>query len=373
MATEIDLSEASESEPVRTPQASAPRSLDHWLSRIVITTGGLLFIAVMSVLYVGRPVLLPLAVAFLLSLVLRPVVRRLSRLAVPPPLSALLLVMFLGGAIGYGIYSLGEPAEQWLDELPRSLHQLQYRMRSLKESFTRFQVATEEVSKLGKGAADEGKEVVVKKADLNGQVLLQTREAATGIFTTLVLLFFVLGWGERLYRNLVNILPHFRDQRQAVLIAQEVENAVTVYLATITVINLLLGAVVGGVMYLMDMPNPMLWGVMAGVNNYIPYLGPAITALVLTFVALLSYPTITEALLVPGVFLVITSLEGYVITPMAVGHRLTLNPLLIMLSLVFWFWMWGVVGALLTVPALVCVKVIFERVEALNPVARILD
>jgi predicted PurR-regulated permease PerM len=213
--------------------------------------------------------------------------------------------------------------------------------------------------------------VVVEDSNLDTQLLIKTQAVAVGIFTTLVLLFFILGWGDRLYRNVVNALPHFREQRQAVLIAHEVESAITAYLATITIINMLLGIVVGGAMYLLGMPNPVLWGVMAGVNNYVPYLGPAITAAVLGFVALLSYPTVAEALLVPGVFLVITSLEGYVITPMAVGHRLTLNPMLIMLSLLFWFWMWGVVGALLTVPALVCLKVILERVDP--PVARILD
>jgi predicted PurR-regulated permease PerM len=112
---------------------------------------------------------------------------------------------------------------------------------------------------------------------------------------------------------------------------------------------------------------------MAGVNNYVPYLGPAFTAVVLAFVALLSFPTIGEAMVIPAVFLFLTSFEGYVITPMAVGRQLTLNPLLIMLSLMFWFWMWGVVGALLTVPSLVCLKVILERIEPVNSWARILD
>jgi predicted PurR-regulated permease PerM len=123
----------------------------------------------------------------------------------------------------------------------------------------------------------------------------------------------------------------------------------------------------------MGMPNPVLWGVMAGVNNYVPYLGSAITALVLGFVAVLSFPSLPEALLVPAVFLVITSIEGYIITPMAIGRRLTLNPLLIILSLIFWFSIWGVIGTLLTVPVLMCAKVVFERVDALNGAARILD
>ncbi|MGD2074005.1 MAG: AI-2E family transporter, partial [Gammaproteobacteria bacterium] len=311
------------------------------MNGIRIAVWGLVAIAVLAVLYVAQPVLLPLAAAFLLSFVLRPISRALGRLGSPAPLSALLLVALLGGGVVYGIYRLGEPAEQWLNEAPRSLQQLQYRLRSLKKSITRVQSATEEVSRLGKGGEEASKEVVVEDSNLDSQLLIKTQEVAVGLFTTLVLLFFILGWGDRLYRNVVNALPHFREQRRAVLIAHDVESAITVYLGTITLINIVLGVVVGGLMYLMGMPNPVLWGVMAGVNNYVPYLGPAITAAVLAFVALLSYPSVAEALLVPGAFLIITSLEGYIITPMAVGRRLTLNPLLIMLSLLFWFWMWG--------------------------------
>jgi predicted PurR-regulated permease PerM len=343
------------------------------LTGIATATGGLLAIALLGALYVGRPVLLPLATAFVLSLVLRPVARALHRLLVPFPLGALLLVGILGGALAFGIYSLKDPAEQWLDEAPRSLHQLELRMRTLKQSITQVQAATEEVAKLGSNSTEKSKEVVVKDSKLDNQLLVVTQKTAAGIFTTLVLLFFILGWGDRLYRNLVNALPHFREQRRAVVIAQKVESAITAYLATITIINLALGAVVGGAMYLMDMPNPVLWGVLAGVNNYVPYLGPAVTAVVLAFVALLSYQTIGEALMIPGVFLLITSVEGYIVTPMAVGRQFTLNPLLIMLSVLFWFALWGVVGALLTVPALVCIKVVLERTEVLQPLARILD
>ena len=373
MESPAHASEITPSVPDPVPDTEALRSSKTRLMVVATATGGLLALALFGALYVGRPVLLPLATAFLLSFVLRPVARALHRLFIPLPVSALLLVGILGGAFAFGIYSLKDPAEQWLEEAPRSLHQLERRMSTLKQSITQVQAATEEVAKLGSNPADRSKQVVVTDSKLDNQLLIQTQQAAAGIFTTLVLLFFILGWGDRLYRNVVNALPRFREQRRAVIIAQEVESAITAYLATITTINLVLGAVVGGVMYLLDMPNPMLWGVLAGVNNYVPYLGPAITAVVLAFVALLSYPTISEALLVPGAFLLITSVEGYIITPMAVGHRFTLNPLLIMLSLLFWFAMWGVVGALLTVPALVCVKVVLERVDVLQPLARILD
>jgi predicted PurR-regulated permease PerM len=168
-------------------------------------------------------------------------------------------------------------------------------------------------------------------------------------------------------------LPHFREQRQAVIVVREIENSITTYLATITLINIVLGGVVGLLMYLLGMPNPVLWGVLAGVLNYIPYVGPAATTAILALVALLTFPELSDALLPPGLFLLITTLEGYVVTPAAVGNRLTLNPLVIFLTLIVWFWMWGVVGALLTVPLLVCAKAVLERSHSGTALARILD
>ncbi|MDT8386560.1 MAG: AI-2E family transporter [Thiogranum sp.] len=334
----------------------------------------LLVLALLAALYVGRPVLLPMAMALLLSFLLRPVVRRLARWHVPLPLSSVLLVLLIASALAVSILSLREPASQWLLEAPRALQQLQYRIDGLTQSMEDVKAAAAEMEKLGQiGDESSAPTVTLEQSGFNERLLLHTGELVVGIFTTLILLFFILGWGERLYRNVISSLPHFHEQRQVVEIAQEIEEAIARYLATITVINLLLGAVVAAVMYLIGMPNPVLWGVVTALLNYMPYLGPAVTAVILGMVALLTYPSIGQALLVPVLFLSITSLEGYVITPMAVGTRLTLNPLLIFVSLMFWFWLWGIVGALLTVPILVCVKVTLERVGTAKSVARIMD
>ncbi|MFN2329991.1 MAG: AI-2E family transporter [Chromatocurvus sp.] len=358
---------SSEAEPFH---RSASRRYLRTIASVCVT---MLVVVVMAVLYLGQPVLLPLATALLLSFLLRPIARRLQRWHVPLPASAFLLVSLFAGILGLGIYSLGGPASEWLKDAPLALRQLQYRIADMKGSIEEVKQATQEVEKLGKVGERETPAVVVKGGDLSDTLLLQTQEAAVGMFTTLILLFFILGWGERLYRNVVNTLPRFHNQRQVVEIAQEIEDSVTKYLTTITVINLTLGVVVSGAMYVMEVPNPVLWGVVAALFNYVPYLGPAVTAVILGFVALLTFEGIGEALLVPAVFLTITSLEGYVITPLAVGSRLTLNPLIIFLSLVFWFWMWGIVGSLLTVPILVCIKVTLDRVGTQKTLARVLD
>jgi predicted PurR-regulated permease PerM len=373
MAMSSEQSDTPESAAGQGTDAGPLRSPDSQLARLTTAAGGLLLIAVLVVVYVGRSILLPLTVALLLSLVLRPISNALERAFVPLPVSALLLVGLLGGTLGYGIYSLKEPAAEWIEKTPHALQQLHARIQILKQSMTKIQKATEQVTKLGQDSGEKSKEVVVKKSELANPLVIQTRDVSIGIFTMLLLLFFILGWGKRLYRNVINALPGFREQRQMVRIAQEVESAVAIYLATITVVNFGIGIVVSGAMYVMGMPNPALWGVIAALFNYVPFLGPAVTAVILFAVALLTYPSIQETLLVPVVFLLIHALESFVITPFAVGTRLTINPLLIIASLVFWYWMWGIVGALLSVPILVCIKVGLDRVEAAKSWARIFD
>lgn len=338
-------------------------------------TIGIVILAVLGVavaLYLGRVVLLPLATAVMLSLVLRPIVRALARWGFPNPLSALILVALISGGVVGVVFSLSGPAQEWLKEAPHALRQLQYRIGELKQPIEDVRTATKQVEKLGDIGDEDATKVVVQNVDLPGRIAVELRETTIGVFTTLITLFFVLGWGRRLYRNLVIALPHFGNRRTIVGIAQEIEQSVSVYLSTITAINLILGAVVALVLYLLGMPNPALWGLLTAIFNYVPYLGPAMTALVLSFVALTTYPTIGEAAIVPLVFLMITSIEGYVITPMAVGSRLTLNPLVIFVSLIFWFWIWGIIGGLLTVPLLVCGKIAAEHLFG-REVSRVLD
>lgn len=333
---------------------------------------GLAVFAGVAVLYLGREILMPAATAVVLGLVLRPACRRLNRWRIPYPVSALGLVLSITAVFGAAAYGLKEPAAQWLREAPGSLRLLEYRVLDFKRSIAEVREATQQVGHLGEVGDEREQQVIVQKKDLPGQLFAELQEATAGVFTALLMLFFILGWGDRLYRNLVNALPGFANRRVTVAITQEIELFVSSYLATITLINALLGGVVALVMHLFGMPNPVLWGVLAALLNFVPYLGPAVTAVVLTFVAVLTYSSLGQALLVPAAFLVITALEGYVITPMAVGSRLTLNPLVIFLSLVFWFWVWGVIGVLLTVPLLVCIKVIIKHVAG-DDVARILE
>ena len=141
---------------------------------------------------------------------------------------------------------------------------------------------------------------------------------------------------------------------------------ISTYLFTVTLINISLGVVVGLAMYALKVPNPALWGVMVGLFNFIPYLGDIVSFSVLTIVGLLTFEEIWRSLMVPGVFYLVTALEGYVLTPLILGRRLSLNPVAIVLSVLFWGWMWGVLGGLLAVPILVVIKTVCDHVESLK-------
>ena len=246
---------------------------------------GLFILALLAGLYAGKMFILPIALALLISFVFRPLVRALASCHIPAPLSALFVVASILGGITFGIYSLAEPAQQWLEEAPSSLRQLRYRIDEWRQPVDDAREATKQMDMIQNMDGNNPKqEVVVKKKGLDSYIFTYTTQTAVALFTTLVLLFFILGWGERVYRNLVNAQERFANQRQIVLIVQDIEESVSSYLRTITVINVVLGIIVGITLYYFEVPNAALWAVLTACLNYIPYLGPAVTACIIAFI-----------------------------------------------------------------------------------------
>ena len=200
----------------------------------------------------------------------------------------------------------------------------------------------------------------------------ETSRFAIGAGTTLVLLYFMLAMGDKFLRRLVAALPDFRTKKQVVEIAHQLQSDMSHYLLTVSAINVAFGAVVAVAMFAAGMPNALLWGVMAGILNYVPFLGHTVSAIVIAVVALLSFPELGIALIPPGLFIVIAALEGNVITPMILARRLTLNPVAVVAALLIWGWMWGIVGLLLAVPLLVVAKIACDKIEPLHPVGEFL-
>jgi predicted PurR-regulated permease PerM len=193
------------------------------------------------------------------------------------------------------------------------------------------------------------------------------RLVGTQLAVTFVLLFFLLASGEMMNEKLVRVSPSFRDKKRAVAIWRQVEREVSNYLFSITLINIGFGVVVGAGagLYIVGMPNAVLWGAMAILLNYIPYLGAIIGIAILGIIGIVTYDDLSYAALAPAVYAVANIVESQFVTLGILGRRLTMNPVIIFLSVAFWAWIWGVPGALMAVPILVVVKVLCDHIESL--------
>ncbi len=335
----------------------------------------LMILALGAMFYVARAVLLPILLALLLSFLLSPMVRKLARLGIPEAAGAALLLIAIVSLLVFGVYQLWVPATQWVQRLPSSISQIEAKIRPVKQSVKEINEATKQVEKvttMKKEAAPSTVKVEVQRPSLIGVALNQTLNLLATVGAMTILLYFLLASGDLFLLKLVRILPRFEDKKLAVTIVHAVRHDISHYLLTITLINAGLGAAVGVAMFGLGMPNPWLWGVMAAVFNFIPYLGAVASGGILTIVALLTFDTLGQAMLVPGVFLGLTGLEGFLVTPTIVGRRLTLNPVAIFIWLAFWGWLWGVPGMLLAVPLLAALKIVCDHITPLNAVGEFL-
>jgi predicted PurR-regulated permease PerM len=330
-------------------------------------------LASLYTLYFARAFFLPIVLAILLSFLLSPVVRGLNKLRIPNSLGAALVVFGLLGSLGCGIYELSGPAYEWAQQAPRQFRRLERKLAEFKKPVQTMSKATQQVEKITQvGAEQAPRRVEVQTETLGERMFSQATELVAGGTVMFILLFFLLASGDLFLRKLISVLPTLKDKKRAVDIARQIQQDVSTYLSTITVINVALGLAVWGLMAWMKVPNPLLWGVVATVTNYIPYLGAILMIVILAMVGFLSFDNLTQSLMVPGVFVGLNLLESYLVTPMVLGHRLTLNPVVIFLGLTFWGWLWGITGALLAVPIMVVLKIICDRSEPLRTIGEFL-
>jgi predicted PurR-regulated permease PerM len=300
-------------------------------------------------------------------------VRWLKKLHIPEAISAAVVVLGFLGALGLGIYQLSGPAYQWAQQAPRSLRRLEAKLADFKKPVQTMSKATAQVEKITQvGAGEAPQKIEVQQESLGERLFSQTTEILAAGSVLIILLFFLLASGDMFLRKMIRVLPSLSDKKTAVEIARQIESDISKYLVTITMINGCLGLGTWGAMALLGVPNPVLWGVLAWATNYIPYLGAMVMYAVLTMVGFLTFPTAGQALLVPGAFGLLNILEAYVLTPMVLGKRLTLNPVVIFIALTFWGWIWGVAGAILAVPIMVVFKIFCDHSEPLASIGEFL-
>lgn len=325
--------------------------------------GGTFILLLLAACYGAAEIVLPIVVAFVLMLVLQPAMRFLQRWRVPRGLAAAALIILLFGALGGLGTVLSGPAASWAEKVPNGLPKLQERLSFLSKPITAFQHLVARAENLN--SETKPLAVAVEGNRLSDRLLSGTRSAVSGVLETILVLFFLLVSGDTFLRRLVEVLPHFRNKRQAVDISQQIESDIAAYLVTITVMNAGVGIATGIVAAACGLGDPVLWGVVAFLLNYVPILGPMIGVVIFLLVGLLSIDTLWAAFLPAGLYLAIHMIEGETITPMLLARRFTINPVLVIVALVFWYWMWGVPGAILATPMLAVTKIICDRIQSL--------
>jgi predicted PurR-regulated permease PerM len=339
---------------------------------------GLFTLAVFYTMYFAKSLLIPIVLAVLFNLLLAPVVRVLrSYLRIPEWAGAAIVLLGLAAGLIVAFYGLSAPAARWIDQLPLAVWEIEAKLGTLREPVEEVRQAARQVERAAQGATaapapTDGEpqpvEVVVQSPSLTQTVVSGTAVVTAGLVVAVVLLFFLLASGDTLLRQAVTIAPRLRDKKRVVEVVREMEDDVSYYLLTISLINAGLGVAVGVAMFLLAMPNPILWGVMAAVLNFIPYLGALIGIGTIGLVALLTFDEPAWILLPPLVYFALTTFEAYFVTPSLLARRLMLNPVAVFLALILFTWMWGAAGALLAVPMLATFKICCDHVEALQPI-----
>lgn len=356
-----------DSSPVVPSEGSAEERRDKAL------TVAALFLATIvgfAALYVARSIVLPVLIAFVLRLLLQPVFRLCLKTRMPRSVAALLTMAILVLMLFIAWVPMSGSAGLWVAKLPDAISMLADRLSLLREPIDFIQRIVRHAEQATNGGDAT---VAVQHFDLVGTVIEGLRAVTGGLFTTVIVLFFLLVAGDKFLRRLIELLPTFRQKRQLIEISQQIENDISAYLFTISAMNVVVGIMVAIAMYFCGMSDPLLWGVLALALNFVPILGPLVGIGIFLLVGFVSFSSDWLAVLPAALYLIIHVIEGEIVTPMLLARRFTLNPVGVILALVFWYWMWGVPGAILAVPMLAIAKIICDRIETLQPLGHMLE
>jgi predicted PurR-regulated permease PerM len=330
-------------------------------------------LGVVAFLYFARPVVLPIILACVGGMALKPLIRWLSHCHIPPALSAAVLLLLLAAGLTIGFIHLGQPALKWLSEAPQHITELKAKGQKLFPRLARFSQAAAAVNNLGATDAEQKKSPAVElQASRVPTIVNWTGTFLAGLGETLVLLYLILASGDMFLQKLVRVMPTLHDKKRAVDISHEIQQQISNYLLSVSLINVCLGLIVGAGLYWLEVPNAAMWGMLIALLNFVPYFGPLAGICLLAIVGVLTFDTLWKGLLPPAWYLLFHLLESNFITPVLLGRRFTLNPVVIFVSLIFWTWLWGLPGALLSVPILVSIKVICDRLPSMSGVSELL-
>ncbi len=339
-----------------------------------VTLTLLLGVVIVGMLRFTRGLFLPITLAVLVQFVLEPLVRLLRAVRIPAAAGAAIVLLTLLGVSGYGVYRVYAPALEWAKEMPRTLRQVEDKLVSLKGPVEQVRRATEQVEDIATFPGSNDDPVVrLQRPGLAETFFSNLSELAAASILGLILAYFLLANEGVFLHRVAALLTGVTEEAVAADGMRRIQNQISNYLLTITTINAGLGLTVGLIMYATGMPNPVLWGVMAGVLTFVPYLGATVGLGVVSVVALASFDNLSHAILPPLLYAIAAVLEGMIITPMVLGYRLTLSPVAVFVWLVLMNWLWGIPGAVIAVPVLVIIKILCDNLRSLQAFGKLLE
>jgi len=353
-----------------------PSPLRFYTRFVTVALSGVLLLATLYTLYFASEFAIPVVAAAILGLVFAPLVRRLSRFGIPSSMTGGLIVLSIVGGLSTGIFFLSDSATDWLNRAPVVLSQLDYKLRELKRPVEQVKEASDRVEELAKvgvsGSAGSEPNVVVKPAGILERIFGTMQTVLIQLCVTLVLLFFLIAAGDMFKARLVQALRRYSDKKRTICIWRDVENNVSIYILTIAVINIGLGIAIALGLYALGLPNALLWGAMAMLLNFIPYLGALVGLVIVTAVSLITFGSLGTAAMAPAIYASCNLIESQLVTPAVLGRRLSLNPVIVFISVIFWGWLWGMPGAMMAVPLLIIVHVLCSHIPGVHFLAELL-
>ncbi len=337
---------------------------------------GLFILGILYTLYIAHQIVLPIILAVLTSLLLAPLVKKAYlRWHIPRVVSALVLVLaVLAGILGLGA-AVATPALEWAQKAPEGLSRLLVGESEIMRQIDKVSQSAEQVEKsveeLSKDQGTKPTTVVLQTDSWRSQLMSKARNGIAGLALALALTYFLLVSGDRLIRNFVKQLP--RSQRKTVLrITHDSQHQIAQYLAVLGLSNTSVGVLTGLICWAIGLPDPAVWGLIAGLARFIPYLGNMLTITLLAIVSAISLDVLWMMVLAPISFIVLTTIVGFFLEPWIHGFRMAINPVIIFVSIFFWGWLWGPVGVLLAVPLMTVIQVVLKQIPRLRPVYRVI-
>lgn len=325
-----------------------------------------------TALALGRAFFIPIALAVCFQALLTPLVRGLGRLRIPAPAGAAIVVLGALALLVIGGWALSGPAREWVDKAPANIATARRKLREIGRPLDRMTAAA--VNPQAEPAAAPPPPAAPSPAtpSLFTQLLGRATTIVAGGLEVIVLLYLMLAAGNMLFRKLVKLFPGPDDLRTATDILNKTESIVSRYLTVTALINLGQGIAVGLALWAIGMPDPFIWGIVTFVLEFIPYLGGAIIVVLLLIDGFSVYSGLGQVLLGPAIYLVISTIQNNVVSPYAYGNRLKLNPLAVMIFVLFWWFIWGIPGVFLAIPIAATLKVLGDQLPRLAPLGELL-